>query len=146
MAFIRKVKTASGAVAVQIAYKDHGRIVRIEHIGSSHTEVELETLLTLSRQRLRGSQISLFEDTASPLKISLKQPVSRLLMQVLIEQYNLLGFDQLKDDIFTYLCVARIVEPTSKLDSLRVLAELGITGLSKNRLYRCLGQVIANDY
>ena len=146
MAFIRKVKTASGAVAVQIAYKDHGRIVRIEHIGSSHTEVELETLLTLARQRLRGSQISLFEDTASPLKISLKQPVSRLLMQVLIEQYNLLGFDQLKDDIFTYLCVARIVEPTSKLDSLRVLAELGVSGLSKNRLYRCLEQVITNDY
>jgi hypothetical protein len=62
------------------------------------------------------------------------------------EQYNFLGFDQLKDDIFTYLCIARIVEPTSKLDSLRVLAELGVSGLSKNRLYRCLGQVIARDY
>jgi transposase len=146
MAFIRKVRTASGAIAVQIAYKDHGRIVRIEHIGSSHTEAELETLLTLARQRLRGAQISLFKDTGSPLKISLKRPVSRLLMQVLIEQYNLLGFDQLKDDIFAYLCVARIVEPVSKLDSLRVLAELGVSGLSKNRLYRCLEQVITNDY
>jgi len=117
MAFIRKVKTASGAIAVQIAYKDHGRIVRIEHIGSSHTEAELETLLTLARQRLRGSQLSLFKDTVSPLKIS-----------------------------FAYLCVARIVEPVSKLDSLRVLAELGVSGLSKNRLYRCLEQVITNDY
>jgi hypothetical protein len=39
------------------------------------------------------------------------------------EQYQLLGFDQLKDEIFTTLCIARIVEPTSKLDSLRVLAE-----------------------
>jgi transposase len=67
-------------------------------------------------------------------------------MQTLKEQYNHLGFDQLKDDIFAYLCVARIVEPTSKLDSLRVLAELGISGLSKNRLYRCLGQVIDKDY
>jgi hypothetical protein len=26
------------------------------------------------------------------------------------------------------------------------LAELGVTGLSKNRLYRCLGQVIAKDH
>jgi transposase len=69
-----------------------------------------------------------------------------LLLQFLTEQYNLLGFDQLKDDIFAYLCIARIVEPTSKLDSLRVMAELGVTRLSKNRLYRCLGQVIAKDY
>lgn len=146
MAFIRKVKTASGAIAVQIAYMEHGRIVRIDHIGSSHTEGELETLLALARQRLNGSQLSLFKDTISPLRVSLKESVSNLLLESLAEQYDLLGFNQLRDDIFAYLCVARIVEPTSKLDSLRVLAELGVGGLSKNRLYRCLGQVIAKDY
>jgi hypothetical protein len=146
MAYIRKVKTASGAIAVQIAYTEHGRIIRIEHIGSAHTEAEIETLLTLAKQRLRGSQLSLFKENSLPLRISLKESVSYLLLQTLKEQYNLLGFDQLRDDIFSDLCVARIVEPTSKLDSLRVLAELGVSGLSKNRLYRCLGQVIANDY
>jgi Transposase DDE domain len=146
MAFIRTVKTGSGATAVQIAYKEHGRIVRIDHIGSAHTEEDLETLIVLARKRLVGAQLSLFTETVSPLKISLKQSVSGLLLQVLTEQYNLLGFDQLKDDIFTYLCIARIVEPTSKLDSIRVLAELGVTGLSKNQLYRCLGRVMAEDY
>jgi len=146
MAYIRKVKTASGAIAVQIAYTEHGRIIRIEHIGSAHTEAEIETLLTLAKQRLRGSQLSLFKENNSPLRICLKESVSYLLLQILTEQYNLLGFNQLRDDIFSDLCVARIVEPTSKLDSLRVLAELGVRGLSKNRLYRCLGQVIANDY
>jgi transposase len=146
MAFIRKVKTASGATAVQIAHKEHGRIARIEHIGSAHTEADLKTLIAVAKQRLLGDQLSLFAETVQPLKISLKQSVSSLLLQVLTEQYNLLGFDQLKDDIFTYLCIARIVEPTSKLDSLRVLAELGVTGLSKNQLYRCLGEVITRDY
>ena len=131
---------------MQIAYKEYGRIIKIDHIGSAHTEADLKTLLALARQRLLGDQLSLFAETVSPLKISLKQSVSGLLLQVLTEQYNLLGFDQLKDDIFTYLCIARIVEPTSKLDSLRVLAELGVTGLSKNQMYRCLGQVIAKDY
>ena len=146
MAFIRKVKTASGATAVQIAHKKYGRIIRIDHIGSAHTETELQTLLALAKERLLGDQLSLFTETVLPLKISLKQPVSRLLLQVLTEQYNLLGFDRLKDDIFAYLCLARIVEPTSKLGSLRVLAELGVTGLGKNRLYRCLGRVITGDY
>jgi transposase len=125
---------------------EHGRIIRIDHIGSSHTEAELDTLLAVAKQRLHGSQLSLFKDKNAPLKISLKESVSYLLLQTLTEEYNLLGFDQLKDDIFTDLCVARIVEPTSKLDSLRVLAELGVRGLSKNQLYRCLGQVIASDY
>ena len=146
MAFIRKVITASGATAVQIAHKERGRIVRINHIGSAHTEADLKNLLALAKQRLHGTQLILLPETVSPLKISLKQSVSHLLLQVLTEQYNLLGFDQLKDDIFTYLCIARIVEPTSKLDSLRVLAELGVTGLSKNQLYRCLGRVITQDY
>jgi hypothetical protein len=146
MAFIRKVKTASGATAVQIARKEHGRIVRIEHIGSAHTEGELNTLLAVARERLRGPQPSLFPEIVSPLKVSLREPVSHLLLQTLSEQYDFLGFSQLKDNIFAYLCIARIVEPTSKLDSLRVLSELGVTGLSKNQLYRCLERVIAQDY
>jgi hypothetical protein len=66
MAFIRKVKTASGATAIQIAHKEHGQIVRIEHIGSAHTEVELKTLLALAKQRLIGDQLSLFAEAVSP--------------------------------------------------------------------------------
>src|SRR4030042_3495884 len=146
MAFIRKVKTAKGATAVQIAFKEHGRIVRIEHIGSAHTEAELESLVALARQHLRGDQLSLFAEPVSPLKIILKRSVSSVLLQVLREQYRVLGFDLLEDEIFAYLCIARIVEPTSKLDSLRVLAELGVTRLDRNQMYRCLGQVITQNY
>lgn len=145
MAFIRKVKTASGATAVQIAHKEYGRIIRIEHIGSAHTEADLEILMALARQKLLGAQLSLFTDFP-PLKIILKKSVSNLLLQVLTEQYNLLGFGELKDDIFAYLCFARIVEPTSKLDSIRVLGGLGVSGLSKDQLYRCLGRIITRDY
>ena len=145
MAFIRKVKTASGATAVQVAHKAYGRIVKIEHIGSAHTKEDLETLLALARKRLLGGQQLLFKE-APPLKIVLKQSVSGLLLEILTEQYNYLGFNRLKDDIFTYLCVARIVEPTSKLDSIRILDELGVTGISIDRLYRCLRQIIAGDY
>ena len=145
MAFIRKVQTSSGATAVQIAQKEHGRVVRIDHIGSAHSKDDLDTLLALAKTRLLGGQQSLFAESP-PLQVRLRQSVSRLLLEVLTEQYNYLGFNQLEDDVFTYLCVARIVEPTSKLDSIRVLGELGVTGLSKNRLYRCLGQIIVKDY
>ncbi len=42
--------------------------------------------------------------------------------------YRVLGLDRACDDeVFRQLVLARVVEPTSKLDSIRVLDELGIT-------------------
>jgi hypothetical protein len=32
VAYVRKVRTASGAVAVQVARKDHGRVVILAHV------------------------------------------------------------------------------------------------------------------
>ena len=42
--------------------------------------------------------------------------------------YDVLGFDQAAggDEVFRRLVLARVIEPTSKLDSLRVLAEVGV--------------------
>jgi transposase len=57
-----------------------------------------------------------------------------------------LGFNLLGDPDFAYLCVARLVEPTSKVDSLRVLSDLGVTGVDKNRLFRCLKRASTGDY
>ena len=147
MSFIRKIKTSSGATAIQIARKSSGRVVEIIHLGSAHSREELEILLSLARKRLRGNQQSLFPAVeTSSFKVEIKQTFSRLLFEVLREQYQHLDFIKLNDDDFSYLVIARIVEPTSKLDSLRVLSDLGITGLSKDQLYRCLFRVIAQNY
>jgi len=62
MAFIRKIKTASGATAVQIAHKEYGRIVRIDHIGGAHTGEELKTLLGIAKERLYGLQQAVQKD------------------------------------------------------------------------------------
>lgn len=149
MAFIRKVKTKSGATAIQIAHKSYGRVVKIEHLGSAHTEEELSILLSLAKKRLEEGQQSLFPSFSPPataFRVGIKQTFSRLLFQVLKEQYECLGFTKLGDEYFAYLTIARIVEPTSKLDSLRVLSDLGIGNLSKDRLYRCLTQVVTQNY
>ena len=146
MAFIRKVKTKSGATAVQIAHKVAGQLTRLEHLGSAHDSKELETLISLAKERLRGNQMFLFPDQGNKLQIKLRQSYSHLLFQVLNGQYQQLGFSQLNDSDFANLCIARIVEPTSKLDSLRVLADLGIYGLSKNQLFRCLERSVDQNY
>jgi hypothetical protein len=145
MAFIRKVKTASGAIAVQIAYKVGGRIVKIIHIGSAHNKEELDLLVAIARKRLFANQLELLPQ-AEPLQIKTKRSFSALLWNTLQEQYAELGFDQLNDKVFEALCLARIVEPTSKLDSLRVLDDLGIDPLDRNQLYRSLIKASKLDY
>jgi len=146
MAFIRKVKTSSGATAVQIAHKRDGRVIKIEHIGSAHNEDDLQILLELARKRLQGNQLQLFTEAQPSLRVGMKRTYSGLLWNILAEQYHRLGFDQLDDEAFEALCIARIVEPTSKLDSLRVLADLGVDHFKKTRLFRCLAKVGEQDY
>src|SRR3989338_495981 len=146
MAYIRKVKTKSGATAVQVVRKQAGRIVSLAHIGSAHTEHELRALRALAQSQLHRDQPSLFTETPKALALKLRQSSSHLLFRVIRLQYQALGFDTLKDPDFIYLCVARMVEPTSKLDSLRVLTDLGITGLTKDRLYRCLNRIVTGNY
>lgn len=147
MAFIRKVKTTSGATAVQIAHKSYGKIVKIEHFGSAHTQEELDILISLAKKRLFKGQQSLFPDSGeTSFKIALKKSFSALLFETLKEQYLKIGFSKLEDDDFARLCIARIVEPTSKLDSLRVLSDLGINDLSKDKLYRCLSKAVSDNY
>lgn len=46
--FVRRVKTASGATAVQIVHKRGRRVLSIEHIGSAHTDGELAVLLQVA--------------------------------------------------------------------------------------------------
>ena len=131
---------------MQIAHKIAGRLVKLEHLGSAHNPEELKTLISLAKKRLQGNQMALFPHLENKLQIKLRQSSSNFLFQVLNRQYQKLDFSQLEDSDFANLCIARIVEPTSKLDSLRVLADLGIKDLSKDRLYRCLQKVIEKDY
>jgi hypothetical protein len=52
VAFVRTVKTASGATAVQIVHSNRRGSREIEHIGSAHGGLELEALKAAARQRL----------------------------------------------------------------------------------------------
>lgn len=146
MSFIRTVKTASGATAVQIAFKKYGRIQKIIHIGSAHSREELQVLFSLAKVRMRGAQRSLFDEPEAEIGVGLKQSFSGLLLEVLLDQFNRLEFNVLHDLDFAYLCIARIIEPMSKLESTKVLTDLGVEGISKDRIYRCLNRVIKNDY
>jgi hypothetical protein len=143
------VRTASGATAVQIVHSWHRGSRDIEHIGSAHDDVRLELLKAVAGQRLAAGQgeLDLGLDTAAPggpLPIT----ASRMgcLLDALEHAYRVLGFGvAARDDrVFRDLVLARIIEPVSKLDSLRVLEEAGAAVTSYRTLLRRL-PVYAQD-
>ena len=56
MPYVRTVKTASGATAVQIVHSSHHGSRDIEHLGSAHDDAEVELLKAAARQRLAAGQ------------------------------------------------------------------------------------------
>jgi Transposase DDE domain len=132
VAYVRTVKTASGATAVQIVWSTRRGSRKIEHLGSAHDDGEVEALKAAARQRLAEGQTTLDLGLATagvdgdPLEIVATK--STPLWDALCAAYRVLGFDTATggDEVFRDLVLARIIEPTSKADSLRVLAETGI--------------------
>jgi hypothetical protein len=145
--FIRKVKTKSGATAVQIVSKSGRRVTGVTHIGSAHSEKELTLLLALAhRQRIHEGQITLDLPVPPELDIRLVASHSRLLWDALEMIYGQIGFNAIEDLVFKQLVLARIIEPTSKLDTIRVLLELGLDAPTNTDIHRCLKSAVSGDY
>ena len=171
--FVRKVRTASGAVAVQVMRKSGRRDELVEHVGSAHTDAELGILLERARQLIAGDQEVLdFEVPARTERVSdvadwrtgtltltpglsngaaappgrTAATHSRLLYDVIGAVYDWVGFDVVDDAVFRDLVIARIVEPTSKVDSLRVLADLGADTVSYKTIQRNLAKANTGKY
>jgi hypothetical protein len=173
VAYVRKVRTTSGAVAVQVARKESGRVVILAHLGSAHTDAELGILLERARGIITDGQHALDIEVAAraqsmadvpdyrestlweapqPKVASVAPPGrttasnSRLLYDVIGGVYDWLGFDILADGVFRDLVIARIVEPTSKLDASRVLDDLGANTVSYRTIQRHLDQMGPGKY
>lgn len=145
VAYVRTVKTASGARAVQIVHSQRQGARDIEHIGSAHTDADWELLVAAARQKIAAGQGELdLRLPDSPAAGGGPLPITGSRMGVLVDAlehaYRVLGFEQAarRDEVFRQLVLARIIEPTSKLDSLRVLAEAGIDAPSYRTVKRRL--------
>jgi Transposase DDE domain len=153
VAYVRTVRTASGATAVQIVYSKRRGARRMEHVGSAHDEQELEALKAAARQRLAEGQQQLElgvdggqDVVAGPGPLPILASRMGHLWDALCRAYELLGFTDATggDGVFRDLVLARIIEPTSKADSLRVLGEVGVQTSSYRTLNRRLA-VYAED-
>lgn len=169
--FIRRVRTKSGATAVQVARYVNGRQEIVKHIRSAHTDVELGMLLERARSWIEPDQHALDLDITPQTPVASILPTGQgtllpaadggpvvdspgrtaatgsvILRQVLETVYNHLGFDAIGDEVFRDLVTARIVEPGSKLDAARVIRDLGKEPASYATIKRHLRWIVDRDY
>ncbi len=147
---MRRVRTASGATAVQIVSKHRGVRTIVEHIGSAHTDEQLAVLVEVAKTKIQGGQFAFDLDALTPARVTAPPTVigsqSRVLWDVLEQAYADLGFDAVGTDAFRRLVLARVIEPASKVDTIRVLAELGIPSPSLRTIWRTLARSIQDDW
>jgi Transposase DDE domain len=143
--YVRTVKTTSGATAVQIVYSSHRGSRDIEHLGSAHDDAAVELLKAAARQKLAAGQGELDlglrpADPAGGGPLPITSSRMGHLLDALAHAYRVLGLEKAAggDEVFRDLVLARIIEPASKLDSLRVPGEAGAPVVSYRTVERRL--------
>lgn len=148
---VRTVKTSSGARAVQIVYANRSGSRTMEHIGSAHDDAALELLKAAARQRLAAGQGTLDLPGLDPVSggaLPIRSSRMGHLLDALTQAYRVLGFEAATggDEVFAGLVLARIIEPSSKLDSARVLSEAGVNAVSYRTLQRRLPTYATGEF
>lgn len=142
--YLRRVKIASGATAVQVVAKENGVRRIVEHLGSARDEAEPAALMHLGRQRLLAGRQVL--DPGPALDGGGKAPGdggavrapeitsrrSGRLIEVIKTACTRLGLGEATggDRAFEQMVAARLIEPNSKARS------SGVRGPSANT--RCM--------
>ncbi len=150
MLVTRTTKTASGKVAVQVVARRYHQTVVIKHIGSAATANQLRELKTLAYQfiAVESKTLPLFpppdhsnNNLVSWEKLLPKKAYHNFAYEFFDRFYAFNGFASLSSPLLRDLCIIRIVEPTSKLDSIGLLKEYFRIDYSRNKLYKNLDKL-----
>ena len=119
---------------MQVVWSSRRGSREIEHLGSAHHEAELEGLKAAAQQRIAAGQLELGLGLEPAGGGTLPITSSRMghLLDALDHGYRVLGLEDAAggDDVFRHLVLARIIEPSSRIDSLRALDEAGVAPAS----------------
>ncbi|MBO8093852.1 MAG: IS1634 family transposase [Prosthecochloris sp.] len=150
---IRTVRTKSGATAVQVVQNKGKTRSFLKHIGSAHTEQELELLMAEAREYAQAHcrQPSLFAETPpepSPSAVpnvlvhaKLVGVTHQFARRVLLVCARKCGLGDLPE-LYQDLALMRIIEPASKLKTLELLDRYFGVRYIERTAYRMLSKLI----
>ena len=145
---IRVVKTASKARAVQIVRYQNNKRTIVQHMGSAHSEAELEELMIMAQEWIKNysKQLSVFPEE-SPNKllhlnhctfIGVRYHFFNQQITTIQDRLGFAGLSPLLRDLVTI----RIFEPASKLRSLELMERYFGIKHTRKTYYRIAPQCI----
>ena len=144
---IRKIKTTSNNTAIQVVkYVKRKRIV-IKHIGSAHNKDEEKILLDNAEKWIseQTKQISLFPEERryiSPEQLEYLGFQYTFLYETFYKLQTSLGYTCFGSKLLNDLVTIRIIEPASKLRSLKLLETYFNIKYSRQTLYNMLPKLL----
>jgi transposase len=154
--FVRKKKNKSGSVSVQVIDKSDGYRV-VKTIGVARDPDEVARLFWQGKQFVREQkevlQLKLFplQSTEATAIASFIEQLSNSHIHTIGPElifgtlFNRIGFNQIKDELFRHLVVARLAYPTSKLGTVDYLKRYQGIELKVDAIYRFLDK-LAKSY
>lgn len=145
--FIRRLKSKNGKTYVQVVDKSSGRYKILKSFGSSGSESELDHLIGKAQRWITdytGDKELDFTNTnelVEKLFDSITQ-MNRIGFDLLLGRiFDLIGFNQINDEIFKQLVLCRITYPRSKLKTTEYLYRYKQIRWSEDQVYRYMDKL-----
>jgi transposase len=142
MPSIRKIKTACGSIAIQVVYYKNRKLIVEKHIGSGKTKLEIESLLQKGKEWIteHSLQVDLFEkkpeNRVSLTDLKFMGVSYKYAHQILRTVAIKCGLDINEDELLIDFAIMRLIEPASKLRTIKLLDRYFDIVYSERTVYR----------
>jgi transposase len=150
--FVRKKKNRSGTTSVVVVDKSHGKFKELVTIGISKNEEEINQLVQQGKEWISTyygtrdifKEQERIEEENKLINYFISNVENVLLngTQILLDHvFQLIGFDQIGDDILKHLVTARISQPSSKAATVEYLKSYFDEDVELHNIYRYLDKL-----
>jgi transposase len=145
--FVRKKKNKSGVISIQVIDKSSGKYKLLKTIGSSANYLEVEQLFQQGQQWMKEYQGQFeidFQDEKQLFSrfISGIKQITVIGTDLLLGKiFNQIGFNQIEDELFRQLVLARLCFPVSKLRTVDYLKKYHSVHIEEDAVYRYLDKL-----
>lgn len=147
---IRRVKTHSGSIAIQVGFYKGKRFKLIKHIGSSKEERKIVELINIAREYIRSNDPQVefnFNPTSEEILykrgIKIVESYLQEAYEYLDQVYTKIGFDKVNNLILKNFAIIRILEPASKIRSIELLEKYFGIKYKKSSVFREFSKILS---
>ena len=147
--FLRKKKNKSGSTSVQIISKSRGKYKVIKTIGCVRSLQELQRLIFIGKQEIERleAQPQLFISETDTIVEEVFSSISNSSIRTVGPElifgkiYDHIGYNQIKEELFRHLVIARLAFPLSKLKTVDYLYRYQGISFNINTIYKFLDKL-----